>query len=274
MNISKFDLYKSEWLELVFDDRNKEYGAYDLRKHYADNMLKAMGITFGTLLALGMTYAVLHTAPHQLPTIIHDPQTIITVTLRPPAEPPRPIQHSVHPPAVHSSTIIYTTPVVAPDPVTTNPPTREQLTQVTIGPETVKGNGKGDNILKTDQGSGSGTTLAPAANIDPVDVSGLDVMPEPYGGAAAWAKFLQKNIHYPHQASEEGKQGRVWLSFIIEKDGHLSNIVVERGVGFGLDEEALRVLKLAPAWKPGKQNGAAVRVKYNIPVNFQIADND
>src|SRR5260370_5699017 len=99
-------------------------------------------------------------------------------------------------------------------------------------------------------------------------------MPEPYGGAAAWAKFLQKNIHYPAQASEEGKQGKVYLSFIIEKDGQLSNITVIRGVGFGLDEEALRVLRKAPAWKPGIQNHQPVRVKYTIPINFTIAYNN
>ena len=128
--------------------------------------------------------------------------------------------------------------------------------------------------MKTDQGTGTGP-VAPAVNNDPVDIGGdLEVMPEPYGGSAAWGKFLQKNMHYPPQASDEGKQGRVWLSFIIERDGHLSNIKVEKGAGYGMDEEALRVLKLAPAWKPGKQHGQPVRVKYNIPVNFVIPDSD
>lgn len=73
-------------------------------------------------------------------------------------------------------------------------------------------------------------------------------------------------------AADEHVQGRVWLSFIIEKDGKLSNIKVDRGIGFGTEEEALRVLKMAPAWRPGIQNGQPVRVKYNIPINFQISD--
>ena len=83
---------------------------------------------------------------------------------------------------------------------------------------------------------------------------------------------MQKHLKYPDGAVEGHIQGKVWLSFIIERDGHLSNITVDRGPGYGLDEEALRVLKLAPAWKPGMQNGQPVRVKYNIPINFQLGD--
>ena len=99
-------------------------------------------------------------------------------------------------------------------------------------------------------------------------------MPQPFGGEAAWAKFLQKNLHYPPAAIEAHAQGKVFLSFIIEKDGHITDIVVEKGVGYGLDEEAVRVLKLAPAWKPGIQNGHQVRVKFTMPISFQLSDSD
>ena len=97
-------------------------------------------------------------------------------------------------------------------------------------------------------------------------------MPEPVGGAAAWNKFLSKNLRFPAVAQEEGVGGRVYLSFIIEKDGSLSNITVDKAAGHGFDEEALRVLKLAKAWKPGMQNGQPVRVKYSIPISFQAPD--
>ena len=98
----------------------------------------------------------------------------------------------------------------------------------------------------------------------------VDVMPEPYGGVEVWTKFLQKNLKYPPLATDKGISGRVMISFVIEKDGHLSDIIIDRGVGFGLDEEALRVLKLAHPWKPGMQNGQPVRVKYTLPINFSI----
>ncbi len=99
-------------------------------------------------------------------------------------------------------------------------------------------------------------------------------MPEPYGGAAAWNKFLGRNLKYPDMAVDGHIQGKVWVSFIVEKDGHLSNIVVERGLGYGTNEEAIRVLKMSPAWKPGVQNGQPVRVRYTLPINFLINDDN
>lgn len=276
MFTSKFDLYKSGWLELVFDDRNKEYGAYDLRRHYADNMIKAMGITFLSIALLFISYGVL-VKPREPVEILN----VVPVTLdhfivaKPPkVEPPKPIIHQTPKPPAQVATIRDAPLTVVRDEIADNPPKTVDLTKAAIGPQTVKGpETTGNSPVKSvgPGGVGPGTTVN---SNDPVGTGDLDMMPEPFGGAVAWSKFLQKNILYPGQAAEEGKQGRVWLSFIIERDGHLSNIVVEHGAGFGLDEEALRVLKLAPAWKPGKQNGQTVRVKYTMPVNFVIPDPD
>ncbi|HTE00580.1 MAG TPA: TonB family protein [Mucilaginibacter sp.] len=272
MFTSKSDLYKPEWLELVFEDRNQEYGAYDLRKHYADNLLMAMGITFVVLSTLGLSYSLLHkTTP--APIIDKGPiEVVVPVNLRPRVEPSRPIHHQTPPPATHAPTIRFTTPVPTSEPTVANPPTQVQLSQAAIGTDNVQGTGPGDNILRPETTTGGTGTLAPAVSNEPVGTELLETMPEPFGGAAAWSKFLQKNMRYPPQASEAGIQGKVWMSFIIEKDGKLSNIVVAKGVGHGLDEEALRVLKLAPAWKPGIQNGQHVRVKYTIPISFVISE--
>ena len=97
-------------------------------------------------------------------------------------------------------------------------------------------------------------------------------MPEPDGGAAGWKKFLEKNLRYPSQANDAGKSGKVWVSFIVEKDGQISNVLVDKGAGYGMDEEALRVLKLSKKWKPGIQNGQPVRVKYTLPLNFVLTE--
>jgi protein TonB len=97
-------------------------------------------------------------------------------------------------------------------------------------------------------------------------------MPQPVGGTAGWTKFLQNTMRYPRQALDNEMSGRVMVSFIIEKDGHLSNIHVERGPGYGMDEEAARVLKLAKPWIPGRQNGNPVRVKLTLPVNFTFSE--
>ena len=98
----------------------------------------------------------------------------------------------------------------------------------------------------------------------------VEEMPEFPGGVAKLGDYLAKNIKYPQMARESGVQGRVFINFVIEPDGHVSNVKVMRGIGAGCDEEAVRVVKSMPKWKPGKQRGKAVRVSYNLPVNFQL----
>jgi protein TonB len=91
------------------------------------------------------------------------------------------------------------------------------------------------------------------------------------GGDGAFGKYLGKNIRYPAIARENNVQGRVVLTFVVERDGSLTDIKVLRSLGSGTDEEAVRVLKASPKWKPGIQNGRPVRVQYSIPVNFTLA---
>jgi protein TonB len=274
MAITKFDLYNPGWLELVFDNRNKDYGAYDLRKHYAGNLVKAMAIAFFSVAFLYTGYSVF---------LKVKPVDFVKSTRYDPLIPIPPITRHVVPvptrpatsiPHVQVNTIRYPVYVPKPDAQAENPATITELQTAAISTQTTKGkDGDGENISITDLGTGSATPNITESE-EVKDWTAIEVLPEPYGGAAAWSKFLQKNIHYPARAAEEGKQGKVFLSFIVEKDGHLSNIVVDRPMGFGLDEEAVRVLKLAPAWKPGIQNGHAVRVKFTIPINFQTADPD
>jgi periplasmic protein TonB len=269
MLISKFDLYNPEWLEVVFENRNKEYGAYELRQHYGRNMVRAMA---GTFLSLGLLCGAIISFSH-----VHFSERMIEVVNRPPVIPVPPITppHVVkppeppqalkpQPPAQPIATTRFVTPVPSPDPVAENPPKNTDLTNA-IGPVTIKGP-VGPPVVPigkpiVEGGSGSDESVH--------NTIGLDVMPESFGGEGAWGKFLSRNLRFPGPAQEQQVSGRVILSFIVEKDGHLSNIVVERGAGYGFDEEAVRVLKLAKAWKPGVQNGQPVRVKYTIPISFQ-----
>ncbi|WP_225872451.1 energy transducer TonB [Pedobacter polaris] len=91
------------------------------------------------------------------------------------------------------------------------------------------------------------------------------------GGIAAFYKFLGQNIKYPADATAKNVQGPVFTSFIVEKDGSITDIKVDRKLGNGLDEEAIRVLKLAKKWIPGMQDGKPVRVKYSLPIKFTLA---
>ena len=98
----------------------------------------------------------------------------------------------------------------------------------------------------------------------------VEEMPAYPGGDAKLYEYLGKNIKYPQIARESGIQGRVFVNFVVEPDGSVSNVKVMRGIGGGCDEEAVRVIKTMPKWKPGKQRGKAVRVTYTIPVVFQL----
>ncbi len=239
-----------------------------------------MGITFASVALIMGSYSIIHGLGKKTP-IVDSKEPIVKVvpiSLQPLVEKPKlkPKTEAAAAKATSKPTIKYTEMVVTPDPVAQNPVKIDEIKDKQIASVTLKGKDDGSiNIADTPPGDGNGKGTAVSGKGDePYDANILEVMPQPYGGAAAWSKFLNKNLRYPAKASEEGKQGKVWLSFIIEKDGHLSNIVVDRGPGYGLDEEALRVLKLAPAWKPGIQNGHPVRVRYNIPISFVIPDSE
>jgi len=98
----------------------------------------------------------------------------------------------------------------------------------------------------------------------------VESMPEFPGGEPALYRFLAENIKYPQMAKESGIQGRVFVTFVVEKDGSVTDVRVLRGIGGGCDEEAIRVVRNMPKWAPGKQRGKSVRVQYNLPVKFTL----
>lgn len=99
----------------------------------------------------------------------------------------------------------------------------------------------------------------------------VETMPTFPGGDAARIKYLQNNLKYPTMARESGIQGKVFVTFVVEKDGSITDVKVLRGIGGGCDEEAVRVIKNMPKWKPGKQRGKPVRVQFNMPIVFKLA---
>ena len=98
----------------------------------------------------------------------------------------------------------------------------------------------------------------------------VEEMPEFPGGAAKMMEYIQKNIKYPMMARESDIQGRVFVNFVVEPDGRITNCSVMRGIGGGCDEEALRVVQSMPNWKPGKQRGSAVRCSFTVPIIFKL----
>lgn len=275
MLISNFNLCKSEWLELVFEKRNKEYGAYYIRQHYADTVVKAMVIAFTVMVTVfAVTGVLIRVKP------VTDGQVIVNIdpgiVVPPPPKKVDPPKPKVEPakaaalPAVPVNTTRFVPPIVVEDPKAEEPPKIVDL-QGAVGPQTIKDAGTGiPSIDNPGKGGDGPDNMGNDENGKPYIA--VENMPVPSGGSAGWAKFLQSSIRYPNQALQNEMSGRVIVSFIIEKDGHLSNIHVERGPGYGMDEEAARVLKLAKPWTPGMQNGNPVRVKLTLPVNFTYSE--
>ncbi len=266
MLISNFDLCKFEWLELVFAKRNKEYGAYYIRQHHDGYMAKAMVITFLSITASFLAGDAIIGAKTVLPPLT---QTVVELTTIKPMAPPKTEEPKTQPAAAHPQHVQqFLVPVVTDQRVTQQPPSLTD--NVPIGPITIDGpdTGTPNVIAQPAAVPAEGTGVKEDESIH--SPNGIDVMPEPFGGAAAWSKFLQKNLRYPTEASEKGISGRVMVTFVVEKDGQLSNIMVDKGAGYGMDEEAVRVLKLSKAWKPGLANGHPVRVKYVLPMAFVL----
>lgn len=273
------NLYKGEWLDLVFADRNKTYGAYELRQHYSSRLILALFIAsslFVSAVAGPLVYKQLFKSdtrvdqPYDLP---DEPSVDVILA---PKEPPKSVAKAAAPPAaaepIKTKKFVTFKPV-PPDQVVEEAPTVKELTTAAIGSENVDGKltnpGENIDILPVGPAGGDGKDGTEVSNL-PFEI--VEVMPSFPGGESAFGKFLGKNIRYPSAASEASIHGKVYVSFIVERDGTLTDITVERGIGYGCDEEVIRVMKRAPKWTPGIQNGKPVRVKYTVPVAFNISE--
>jgi protein TonB len=267
MLISKLNLCNTEWLDLVFNKRNKEYGAYSLRKQSAGIMIKVMGITFmGVVVALMLGDAIIK---YNAATAITQPQLRIT-TIE--------INNYVAPKAQKATSQAANSPtnmqkVVLP--IFSNKPNEVESIKIVnsapAGPQNVDlsaSSGNDYNSINDEAGDGNGKDTKPTEESDVYTPLTVESKPEPLGGNAAWVAFLKKNLKYPKEAIDVKYHGNVALSFIVEKSGLISNIVVEKSACTSMDEEAIRILKLSKAWKPGYKNGIPVRVKCPMTFNF------
>lgn len=153
------------------------------------------------------------------------------------------------------------------------PPPPKQVTQIKIVEDDVEVDEDIDIDVDADDETVFEEYIAPEEDEEILETEIFTVvesMPEFPGGMGELMKFLAQNIKYPPLAKESGIQGRVFINFVVEPTGLISNVKVLRGIGGGCDEEAVRVVASMPKWKPGKQRGKNVRVSYNLPVKFTL----
>jgi protein TonB len=271
--MSKLDIFRKEWLEVVFADKNKTYGAYQLRKSKGANTSKALiigSIIFIVLFFSPKIYSLIKGSMDHEEEQLKAQEVILAPP--PPVDPKTPPPPPVEPPPPKVDQVKMPPPIVKPDiEVRDEPPTVEKLKEADPGQRDIKGDPTADIVIAEPVGEGPKREAAVAVDDNKVyDFVSIEKQPEFPGGISKFYGYLSKAIKYPPMAQENNVQGKVFLSFVVEKDGKLTDITVTRGLGSGTDEEAIRVLKASPRWNPGIQNGKPVRVKYNINVNFTL----
>ncbi|CAN5415105.1 energy transducer TonB [soil metagenome] len=248
--------------EIVFENRNKAYGAYLLRKGYNKTAANALLISVAVFtLAICTPVIIRLLSKSEKETI--DRTTEVTVELKepPPLDKNEPPPPPPPPPPPTIETVKFTPPVVVDREVEEEqPPPQEKLSDTNVG-------------VVTQEGEEGATELPTEPVVDPDEgkiFTYVEEMPTFPGGEAEFYGYLKKNIKYPPMARENGIQGKVYISFVVDKDGNIKDVKMARGIGGGCDEEALRVIRNMPSWKPGKQNGRSVAVSYTVPVNFTL----
>lgn len=262
----KLDIFKSQWLDLVFEGRNKKYGAYELRKENPKTSIKALlGGAFIFALALGLPLLLDMLPADEAKNTLDEKVVLVNIEkpkdiLKPPPPPPEPPKPKI-------DEVKFVKPkVVEAKKVVEEIKTIEELKDKNIAAKDQKGDK--DAAIVIDQPTGNADKDAEIIDNNVYSSAGIEVQPEFPGGAAGFSKYVQKNYRTPEV--EQDLKGRVFIEFVVEKDGSLTDIKVVRDLGFGTGQEAIRMLRNAPRWKPGVQNGKTIRVRYSLPIMLDI----
>jgi protein TonB len=247
--------------EIIFENRNKEYGAYDLRKRYLTTSgFSLLGVIAASIVVVIILSFTVDNSSKPRPYIeifipsMPDPNLVDLDKIKP----PEPVL-----PKLNANVPANVEPIIV-----------EKLDSTDIG---MAANASLDSV----RNKPVDPIIEPVVNPDPVippDESLprtiVEEMPTFPGGDNALLKFIASKIRYPEDAAANGIQGRVTVKFVVASDGSVMNVIVLGGIHPSLDEEAVRVVSLLPKWKPGKQNGKAVPVFFSVPVNFKLKFNE
>ncbi|WP_183566827.1 energy transducer TonB [Mucilaginibacter sp. SP1R1] len=273
---SKLDILDQKWIDVVFSSRNKAYGAYELRRDNSKNTSRALiyaivffvlVVSMPTIIAKIKGFIPKADDKVKITDVVLLPPPPVDQTKKPPPPPPEPPKPKV-------DQVRFPPPVVKPDNEVKekDPPTVKELQVADPGQKDQKGDPNAD--IRIDEPVGN-SDIKQVVEADPNQIfTSVEQVPEFPGGLDKFGAYLGRAIRYPAVARENGTQGRVIVTFVVEKDGSLTDIKVTRGIGSGCDEEAVRVLKASPKWKPGIQNGRPVRVQYSVPISFTLASDN
>ncbi len=276
--MAKIDLLDQKWIDLVFEGKNEAYGAYQIRRDTKSRNLMAMIALIIGLAAIVGIFLLVNVAQNAFSASSEHETTVELEAIEEEVEEeeeeeiiyePEELELLVEEEQVMSSekfTAYEMDDEVKPEEVTK---TQDEMAQsnIAVGAFNVEGQEEAEHVLKVNEKM---VDEIPEVVEDTKVFEVVEQMPQFPGGDAALMQFLSSNIRYPAVAEENGIQGRVVCTFVVEKNGSITDVRVVRSVDPSLDKEAQRVIKAMPNWIPGKQNGSPVRVKYTVPVTFRL----
>lgn len=273
MEVNK--ILTADVLDIIFEGRNKEYGAYDLRKTYNKRLIKALVGTaaFLLLLFIGFFISNMDTGSKKQALVVQD-VNLEEIKEEKKNEPPPPPPPKVEPPKVEMAK--FTPPKIVKDDQVKEeekPPEQEKLEDTKIG--TVNQEGVKDEGITAPPVSDAGKGVVEAPKKDDEDYdktfTKVEIESEYPGGTAAWQRYLNKNFRYPDEAVNNEIQGTVVVQFIVDKEGNVSDVQAISGpTDGGLRDEAVRVIKKSGKWTPAVQNGRQVKSYKKQPIVFKL----
>ena len=276
------DLSSKEWRDLVFEGKNKEFGAYTLRADSTKRHTFAIVVVLGVLVVI-LTFLILWLTgvfkmADEETNVKVEQQTVETASEEEEQKPEEEFVEYEEPEPEEQKEETTATQAVTEVSIVDEVDKAKEVKTIDmedtrqVGAEDVQGTEDLNKAVVIDE-----VVEAPKVEEKPkvqheqiVDMAMVEQKPSFKGGDAALYKWLNSQIVYPAAASEEGVQGKVIVAFVVEKDGRVTNVQVVRKKHPALDAEALRVVKKMPNWTPGRNNGQPVRVKYNLPVTFKL----
>ncbi len=256
--------------DLVFENRNKSYGSYALRVRYGDYLTRAFIISLSVFLLIIFSPKIIALLESNTVAVEETEIEVIAELKDIPIEkdipPPPPIE--VEPPKIE--TVKFLPPEIKPDEqviVNELPPKTQDLDSTNIASKDQEGDKNLNESINDTQGS-----TEVGGGEDNKVYTYVGEWPEFVGGNEAMIKFLTKNLKYPRDAEQKGLSGTVVVGFTCGKAGEITSVYILKGVSASLDKEAIRVVQMMPAWKPGKNNGVPVTVKFQVKIRYTLPE--
>jgi protein TonB len=267
------NLLQADFIDILFDGRNKAYGAYELRRSYNMRLGLAMTAMLGISLSI-FVGSVISKENRSKATAMVVTDTVTLINIDPPAvEPPQP--PPVLPEPLPLETARFTPPVIVEDDKVTPeelPPAIEVINDAKIGTMNIDG-GKDDGMVAPPQeasGTGVAIEIATPKQDWEIEFKKVEIEAQFPGGAAAWKRYLERNMRYPEAAQESGTQGFVTVQFLIDREGNISEVEALNNPGDGIAEEAVRIIAKGPKWIPAEQNNRKVKYRQVQSITFRM----